>query len=108
MRYYVKPELNLEVFDVEDVITASGSWYEPGTDPTYPDPDTTTSPISIVDESNTVEEEVWAANPYGSMDKDLDAAALAHTTLPLDGEVSGGSIVQEGLNSLYENFLSRF
>ena len=94
MRLYTKPELRVEVFDVEDVITASSNAGQIG------------------NEENPIQ---FAAAPF--IEEPTEAAEKAtmfpqSTVVDPSGafrqEVTGGNIVQEGLNNLYENFLSRF
>ena len=78
MRYYIKPNLLTEPFDVEDVISVSaegdGENMELAAAPDFLD-------VEFVNDL-TVE------NPSGVF----------------DAQVSGGNPVQEALNTLYENF----
>ena len=91
MRLYSKPQLDIEPFDVEDMITASTT--------------TTTSP------DPGMEEEVLAAAP--SFDEITQSAQFPRSTVAdpsgaFQQQVTGGNPIQEGLNNLYENFLNRF
>ena len=96
MRLYTKPELRLAAFDVEDVITASGiaapvGGGEGGVNhaaaPVFEDMgDSAAAPKTTLFPESTVE------NPSGAFRY----------------QVTGGNIIQEGLNNLYENFLNRF
>lgn len=94
MRLYVKPELNLEAFDVEDVITAS----------------TTTAP-SPSEIGNENENPDWAGAPTESGNAEqtiFPESTVADPSGAFQQQVTGGNPVQEGLNNLYENFLNRF
>lgn len=100
MRLYVKPELRIEAFDVEDVITASGGSAFP-------------SPVPNGEGGANGE-----AAPVLDGTGEPAAAALKTTLFPestiadpsgaFQHEVTGGNPIQEGLNNLYENFLSHF
>ncbi|MBR5620674.1 MAG: hypothetical protein IKW76_13155 [Clostridia bacterium] len=97
MRPYTRPELYIEAFDVEDVITASG--------------------LASPDIGNNVEgnQNNGAASPMAEeMTETVEKTTLfpestvANPSGAFQQEITGGNIVQEGLNNLYENFLNRF
>ena len=94
MRSYTKPELCIEAFDVDDVITASGL---PNPQPAVEDPNNHAAAPVFVEAAYSVEKttlfpQSTVADPSGAFQQ----------------QVTGGNIVQEGLNNLYENFLGRF
>lgn len=90
MRLYVKPQLDMEPFNVTDLITLS--------DPGSPDPG--------------FEEEVLAAAPtFDEVSPNGNAfpqSTVADPSGAFQQQVTGGNPIQEGLNNLYENFLNRF
>lgn len=94
LRYYCKPELHIEAFDVEDVITASGLPFPGGGG--GENQNGAAAPVfegSVqTAEKTTLFPQSTVADPSGAFQQ----------------EVTGGNIVQEGLNNLYENFLNRF
>ena len=94
MRLYVKPQLDMEPFEVDDVITMSALIDSPD------DP--------------TLEEEVFAAAPsFDEMASQATTGVFPQSTVAdpsgaFQQQVTGGNPIQEGLNNLYENFLNRF
>ncbi len=97
LRPYTRPELYIEAFDVEDVITASGlASPDIGNNGEGNQNNGAASPMAEemteTVEKTTLFPESTVANPSGAFQQ----------------EITGGNIVQEGLNNLYENFLNRF
>jgi hypothetical protein len=96
LRLYAKPELWVEAFDVDDVITASIPAPPGGVG--SGDDIIQIAPAPVIEEAadaaakTTLFPESTVANPSG---------AFQH-------QVTGGNIIQEGLNNIYENFLNRF
>ena len=94
MRLYTKPELHIEAFDVDDVITASGL----------------PNPIAGGNENNNGA----SASVFEDATSDTEKTTLFPQSTVTDPsgafqqQVTGGNIIQEGLNNLYENFLNRF
>lgn len=112
MQIYRKPELNIEVFDVDDVITISAGVIVPGsTTTTAADETSTTDPIIGPTGPDIDDADDWATAPMGSFDSpDIMGAPnpIQQSELPFDTEVWGGNPIQEGLNALYENVLEHF
>lgn len=106
MQFYIKPELNIEAFDVDDVIMMSSVVIDPSS--TTTGTDTTTAPIQGPDIEDV---EDWAPAPMTAPEEaDIMGAPnpIQESELPFDTEVWGGNPIQEGLNALYENFLQYF
>lgn len=96
LRPYTKPELLIEAFDVEDVITASGLVYPGGGN-------------GGEDVHNGAAAPVFDEMPEASQKTTLfPESTVADPSGVFQQEVTGGNIIQEGLNNLYENFLGRF
>lgn len=83
MRQYSKPQLHIEMFDVEDVITVSA--YISGTG----------------ENENTN----WAGAP--SSIEYVNDLTVDNPSGVFNAHISGGNPVQEALNTLYENFVDR-
>ena len=94
LRHYTKPELHIEAFDVEDVITASGLPF-PGAGGEG-NQNGAASPV-FDEAANAVEKTTL-----------FPQSTVADPSGVFQQQVTGGNIVQEGLNNLYENFLNRF
>ncbi len=97
LRLYAKPEMWIEAFDVEDVITASAPAAPPG------------------GEGGGGENINFAAAPVfedtvGTAERTIlfPQSTVADPSGVFQQQVTGGNVVQEGLNNLYENFLNRF
>lgn len=94
MRPYTKPELHIEAFDVDDVITASGLPFPGG---------------GGENQNNGAAAPVFDAIPEETEKTTLfPQSTVADPSGVFQQQVTGGNIVQEGLNNLYENFLGRF
>lgn len=105
MQFYRKPELNIEAFDVDDVIMLSAGNIVP--DSTTTTTEATTEEIFGPD----IEQPDWAPAPVDAMEEQEIMGApnpIQQSELPFDTEVWGGNPIQEGLNALYENFLEHF
>ena len=108
MQIYRKPELNIEAFSMDDVITLSAGVIVPGSTTT-----TTEVPSSDPISGPDIETPDWATAPMVGPElpqQDIIAAPnpIQQSELPFDTEVWGGNPIQEGLNALYENFLEHF
>ena len=106
MQFYRKPELNIEAFDVDDVIMLSAGNIVPGSTTTTA-AETTTEEIFGPD----IEQPDWAPAPIDAMEEQEIMGApnpIQQSELPFDTEVWGGNPIPEGLNALYENFLEHF
>ena len=77
MRCYRKPNLHIEPFSVEDVITVSGS---------------------------VIDGDVIAAAPDFLDAEFVNDLTVENPSGVFDAQISGGNPVQEALNTLYENF----
>lgn len=96
LRLYAKPELCVEVFDVDDVITVSAGHAPGGYGDDHEQINFLAAPV-FGDSADQVEKptvfpQSTVADPSGAFQQ----------------QVTGGNIIQEGLNNLYENFLNRF
>ncbi|MBQ7542805.1 MAG: hypothetical protein IJT44_11005 [Clostridia bacterium] len=100
MRLYLKPELNIELFDVEDCIVMSDNGpigdmedWAPAPMPSPEDPGVQmVQPPQGQAQQSTLYPYSTVAEPSGAFQQ----------------QVTGGNPIQEGLNNLYENFLNRF
>ena len=95
MRIYKKPELKIEFFEVEDIITISAVIEEP--EETFTDPDITVPDVSVPDEP--------ATDP---VETTTDRPGTTREPVIFEEEVMGGNPVQEVLNNLYDNFVEIF
>lgn len=105
MQFYRKPELNIEAFDVDDIIMLSAGGIVP--DSTTTTTETSSDPIFGPD----IEQPDWAPAPLDAEQEEEIMGApnpIQQSELPFDTEVWGGNPIQEGLNALYENFLEHF
>ena len=93
LRPYTKPQLLIEAFDVDDVITASGLIY-PGAAA-----EETPNGAALAFDEAAGSAEKTTLFPQGT---------VADPSGVFQQQVTGGNVLQEGLNNLYENFLAHF
>lgn len=106
MRAYVRPELTIEAFWVEDLIT----------DVSNPNPDFDPGEVvggSIIDFFNDAaspaqEDKTAASDSSVAVTPKLEVYGQVDAAGSFNQEVTGGNPVQEGLNNIYENFLNKF
>ncbi|MBQ3149818.1 MAG: hypothetical protein IJB86_01080 [Clostridia bacterium] len=100
MRVYRKPELNIEFFEVEDVITVSAAVTE---EETYSDVD-----VSVSEEFSTGISDTTSVPDVTEEPTTEKPSDTTREPVIFEEEVMGGNPVQEVLNNLYDNFIQIF
>ena len=105
LRVYVRPALTTEAFDVVDIIMDASNKapdFDSGDEVGSSIPEFNSGSFITFDEDNSSSSGAPVAAPKLEVFGAVDAVGT------FNQEVTGGNPVQEGLNNIYENFLSKF
>lgn len=100
---YFRPEMKTEAFYVEDIITDASN-----SAPEFDDGDTILGGSAIYFDNFAPETDGNAAAPSDPKTAPkLEVFGTVDAVGSFNQEITGGNAIQEGLNNLYENFLSK-